>query len=182
MKVLYIDGCVREDSRTKIIAQKYLDGLKGEVEVVCLESINMQPLNGERLCKRDYLIEKGDFSNDIFNLANQFAIADEIVISAPFWDLSFPSLLKIYLENITVSGITFYYDNGRPIGLCKAKKLTYITTSGGPIFEDFGYSYVKALAKNFYGIKQTKCYRAENLDVKCVTKEYVLNEKILEIE
>jgi FMN-dependent NADH-azoreductase len=106
--------------------------------------------------------------------AKQFAEADEIVIAAPFWDLSFPALLKAYVEQITVSGITFEYIEGRPYGLCKAKRLTYVTTSGGPIFVDFGYEYIKSLAKNFYGISETKAYRAMDLDVQMITADEVL--------
>ena len=78
------------------------------------------------------------------------------------------------MEQITVSGITFEYKNGRPFGLCKAKRLIYVTTSGGPIFADFGYEYIKTLAKNFYGIQQTKAYRAMNLDVDMIAAEDVL--------
>ncbi|MBR4868161.1 MAG: ACP phosphodiesterase, partial [Clostridia bacterium] len=78
------------------------------------------------------------------------------------------------MEQITVSGITFEYNDGRPCGLCKAKSLTYVTTSGGPIFADFGYEYVKALAQNFYGIKKTIAYRAMNLDVNMIAAEDVL--------
>ena len=96
------------------------------------------------------------------------------MIAAPFWDLSFPAKLKIYLEQITVSGITFQYRNGRPTGLCRAKRLTYVTTSGGPIFDDFGYTYVKTLAKNFYGIEKTEAVRAMNLDVDTISAQDLL--------
>lgn len=48
-------------------------------------------------------------------------------------DLSFPARLKIYLENIYVTGIVSKYDeNGRPRGLCRAERLYYVTTAGGP--------------------------------------------------
>ncbi len=106
--------------------------------------------------------------------ATQFAEADEIVIAAPFWDLSFPAILKAYVEQIAVSGITFKSVNGKPLGLCKAKRLTYVTTSGGPVFADFGYEYIKALAKNFFGISITKAYRATSLDVNMIAPEDVL--------
>ena len=82
--------------------------------------------------------------------------------------------MKIYLEQITVSGITFEYIDGRPCGLCKAKSLTYVTTSGGPIFDDFGYTYVKSLAQKFYGIEKTEAVRAMNLDVEMISPEEVL--------
>jgi FMN-dependent NADH-azoreductase len=100
-------------------------------------------------------------------LSQQFASADTIVIAAPFWDFSFPSVLKIYFENITVSGITFEYsDEGRPLSKCGAKKLYYITTSGGYIGNNnFGFDYVKALAENFFGINDISFYSAEGLDI-----------------
>ena len=117
----------------------------------------------------------------MFRYAKQFAAADEIVIAAPFWDLSFPAKLKIYLEQIAVAGITFDYIDGRPKGLCKAKKLTYVTTSGGPIFEDFGYAYIKALAQKFYGIPQTEAVRAMNLDVDMISAEDLLQKASISV-
>lgn len=178
MKILHINACVRENSRTKRLAQEILKDKSGDIVEIELEKLNLKPLNQERLKKRDTLIANGKLDDEMFDFAREFAQADEIVISAPFWDLSFPSLLKIYMENVSVSGITFRYDNGRPVGLCKAKSLTYVTTSGGKIFEDFGYSYVKSLATNFYGIKDVVSYRVENTDVKCLNCEEVLNEEI----
>ena len=78
----------------------------------------------------------------------------------------FPAVVKNYFENITVNGLTFAYsENGIPYGLCKAKRLIYVTTSGGPIIYNFGFDYVSALAKNFYGIKEVCCIKAEGLDV-----------------
>lgn len=108
-----------------------------------------------------------DYSGSEFKLAKQFKDADTIVIAAPFWDLSFPSVLKVYFENITVSGLTFEYSrDGRPVGKCKAKKLYYITTSGGYIGKNnFGFDYVKALAENFFGINDIYFYSAEGLDI-----------------
>lgn len=182
MSVLFINACPREGSRTKILADNYLKDVKQEVIQIDLEQIGLLPLNGERLAKRDRLIANGDFSNEFFSLARQFAKADEIVIASPFWDLSFPALVKIYFENITVSGITFKYNNGNPVGLCNAKKLTYITTAGGKILVDFGYSYIKTLATQFYGISETVCFRAENLDVMGIIGEEVLNQPISKIK
>ena len=99
-------------------------------------------------------------------MANQFASADIIVIAAPYWDLMFPSVVKTYFEKITINGLTFAYSKeGIPCGLCKAKRLIYVTTSGGPIHYDFGYDYVASLSKCFYGIKDVSCVKAEGLDI-----------------
>ena len=62
--------------------------------------------------------------------------------------------------------MTFEYgDKGIPRGLCKAERLIYVTTSGGPIIYNFGYDYVSALAKMFYGINEVKCFSAQKLDI-----------------
>ena len=68
----------------------------------------------------------------MFEPARQFAAADKLVIAAPFWDMSFPAILKIYLERISVTDLTFgYSEEGAMVGLCRASKLLYITTRGG---------------------------------------------------
>ena len=127
-KILFINACVREDSRTMELSRYLLKSLLGEIIEVNLYKERIFPLDKKGLEKRNI----HDYSGNEFDLAKQFAIADTIVISAPFWDLSFPSVLKIYFENITVSGITFEYScEGIPVGKCNAKKLYYITTSGG---------------------------------------------------
>lgn len=179
MSVLFINACVRDNSRTLAIARKVLENYDCEIEEVVLNDLNISPLNKMLLSKRENLIKNNELNNEFFKLANQFSKADEIIIAAPFWDLSFPALLKTYFENITVSGITFCYNNGKPEGLCSAKKLTYVTTSGGKIFIDYGYNYIKTLALNFYGIKETICYKVEDLDVKMIDVKDVLKEKII---
>lgn len=173
--VLFINACVRENSRTLVLAKDFLNRCCGDIVELNLEKESILPLNRELLSKRENLIAKEAFNDEMFKYARQFADADDIVIAAPFWDLGFPALFKIYIEAITVSGITFRYNEGRPQGFCKAKKLTYITTSGGPIHDDFGYTYIKTLARNFYGISNVECIRAENLDVECVEPEDVLH-------
>ena len=174
MSILFVNACVRENSRTLVLAKDILSKMSGAVTEVNLNRENVLPLNRELLEKRERLIATGNKNDPMLRYATQFAEADEIVIAAPFWDLSFPGILKAYIEQITVSGITFAYSDGRPCGLCKAKRLTYVTTSGGPIFADFGYEYIKALAKGFYGIGETKAYRAMNLDVNMIGAEEVL--------
>ena len=165
--ILFINACVRKDSRTKRIADFLLNKLNGEIKEINLEKENIRPLNNETLDFRTKLIESANFNNPIFDYAKDFAKADEIVIAAPFWDLSFPATLKCYIEAINILGITFEYSpQGIPKGLCRAKKLYYITTSGGKIFnEEFGFGYIKSLCNNFYGIKDVTLIKAEELDI-----------------
>ncbi len=166
--ILYINACVREASRTHRLAAYLLEGLgkKDNVTEIRLDGAGLKPLDGRRLAYRDECLKKRNFDDPIFEPAKQFAAADTIVISAPFWDNAFPALLKIYLENICVSGLTFKYDEtGRPVGLCRGKKLYYVVTSGGPHFASFGYDYMKVMAQMMFGIPETVLIAAENLDV-----------------
>lgn len=181
MSILFINACVRKDSRTLVLAKNVMKDIKGEIIELNLNLENIEPLNTELLKKRDSLIKDGKLDDPMFRYARQFAQADEIVIAAPFWDLSFPAKLKIYLEQITVSGITFKYMGGRPKGLCKAKKLTYVTTSGGPIFDDFGYTYVKTLAQKFYGIEKAEAVRAMNLDVDMISADELMEKAAISV-
>lgn len=166
-KILFINSCARDQSRTNELADHLLKCLEGEIINLDLYKTNVMPIDSVGLEKREENIKNGNFSCSEFQLARQFALADIIVVAAPFWDLSFPSVLKVYFENITVSGVTFEYSQeGYPVSKCRAKKLYYITTSGGYIANNnFGFDYVKALAKNFFGINEVYFYSAEGLDI-----------------
>ena len=174
--VLLINACVRRGSRTKKLADALLSRMKGPIEEVRLEEIRFPVVNEAFLSRRDRLISEDNFRDPLFGLARQFAEADEIVIAAPFWDLSFPASLKQYFEQINVIGITFRYTpQGMPEGLCKAERLTYVTTAGGAYFpEEYGFGYVEALARNFYGIRDVRLLKATGLDLIGADAETIL--------
>ena len=165
--MLYVNACVRKKSRTKRLAEKLLIRLDKPYEEIRLEEIDFPVVNENYLTKRDMFISKGDFQDSMFDLARQFSEAETIIIAAPYWDLSFPAMLKQYLEQITVVGITFKYsEEGVPVGLCKANRLLYVTTAGGHyVPEEFGFGYVKALAQNYYGIRDVRQIAAAGLDI-----------------
>ena len=165
--ILFINACVREQSRTLILAKRLLKKLDEDIKEVQLEKIDFPVVNEDFINHRDALLRTGKFDDPMFDLGRDFANADTVVIAAPYYDLSFPSMLKQYFEQVNVVGLTFAYsDAGIPTGLCKAKKLYYVTTAGGPILSDeFGFGYVKALAETFYGIKHIYQIKAEGLDI-----------------
>lgn len=163
---LYINACVRENSRTDEIAKELLSLVDGEFTERKLDEMNMSFLSAERLEYRTKLIEQGNYNDSMFDLAKEFANADKIVISAPFWDLSFPTLLKMYIENIYVTGIVSKYsENGIPQGLCKAQTLYYVTTAGGEYDPRFSFDYIKELCTVCLGIPNVKLIKAQMLDV-----------------
>ena len=161
--ILFINACVRPESRTRRLADCLLAKLakKGDlVKEVVLEDIDFPKVDNAFLSFRDEQIANEDFSAPVFELAKDFAAADTIVIAAPFWDFSFPAMLKQYLEQICVTGITFY-----------------VTTAGGMIYsEAFGYGYVKELAQSFFGIRECRFIKAEGLDIIGADVEGILKE------
>ena len=165
--ILFINACVRKESRTRKLAEKLLIKLNKPYEEVRLEDISFPVVNEIFLNIRNQFISDGDFHSLIFDHARRFAQAETIVIAAPYWDLSFPSALKQYLEQISVVGITFRYsEDGVPIGLCRAKRLIYVTIADGYyVPEEFGYGYVKAFAQNYYGIQDVRQITAAGLDI-----------------
>ncbi len=177
--VLFIDACARKGSRSRELAEAVLSHIIKEdpdVEKVSLYDCDLKPLTEERIKARDTALAKNDFSDTAFKPGRQFAGADIIIMAVPYWDLSFPAILKLYLEDVSVNGITFTYDNkGIPHGMCKAKKLYYVTTAGGEIGNNnYGYEYVKALTRGLFGVKDTKCIRAVGLDMETVDARGVL--------
>ena len=179
-KILYINACVRQNSRTKRLADCLISCLEGETEEIRLENMDFGVSDESFIKERIWLLAKGEYDHPMFSLARTFAAADLIVIAAPYWDLSFPAALKQYFEKVNAIGITFFYDEaGQPRGLCKARKLYYVTTAGGPIDSDaFGYGYVKALAETFYGIPETERISLENLDLDGADAEAMLREAV----
>ena len=178
--VLFINACVRDASRTEKIARSLLEKIGENVEEVKLNEISFPKVDEAFLEKRDSLLAEGRKDAEMFALARQFAAADMIVIAAPYWDLSFPAALKQYIEQINVSGITFAYtDAGYPVGLCRAGKLYYVTSAGGNyIPEEFGFGYIKALAENFYGIRDVEQIRAAGLDLDGADPKQIIDQVI----
>ena len=171
--LLFVNSCVRgEKSRTLKLARRFLeryqaahpDTVVTEVDV-CAH--RLPPQYPEVLAQRDELWNAGKLDDPMFAPARQFAAADKIVMAAPFWDLSFPAALKIYLERISVTDITFGYDaDGKGVGLCKASKLLYITTRGGYYAgtpQDIATAHIKGLGV-MYGIDDVQFLDAEGLD------------------
>lgn len=175
---LFINACARHESRTKRLTDHLLSKWDDPVTELDLYDIEFDATDEAYLDNRDKLISDGNFTDPMFDMARQFAGADRIVIAAPYWDLSFPAVLKQYLEKVNVVGITFIYTpEGIPKGLCRAKELFYVTTAGGNyVPEEFGFGYVKALAESYYGIEKIELIQAVGLDLVGADAEQILSE------
>ena len=182
--ILLLNACVREGSRTLRLAKRVLAHLDGNVTEIDLEREALRPLTSKTLAEREAILQSGDFEAPMLRYARAFAAADEIVVAAPYWDLSFPAAVKTFFEHVTVTGVTFSYgEDGRPVGHCRAKRLFYVMTAGGPILPpNHGFAYVRDLASMFYGIPETVLFTAELLDVVGADVEKALRDAEGEIE
>lgn len=166
------------------LAGRVLERLGGTAEEVDLGKEGLRPLDLEALREREALLGAGERGAPAFRYARQFAGAEVIVVAAPYWDLSFPSALKVYFEHVMISGLTFDYSpEGVPFSLCRAERLLYVTTAGGPILQpDHGFGYVRSLAETFFGIRDIRRFSAEGLDLVGADVERLVAGALAEID
>lgn len=109
--ILFVNACMRgNDSRTLSLCKEYLaTKTSDDIEEVNLDKLALSPLSGSSAAYRMEKQAEKAWEDPIFTYAKQMAEADEIVIGAPYWDLSFPAALKTYLEHCCVCDVTFHY-------------------------------------------------------------------------
>ena len=189
-QALYIDCCIRgEQSRTKKLAEAFLAayGARDDVSIDRLTLMDepIIPFSNGFFWQREQLLERGALDHPRFRYAHQFQQADRIIIAAPFWDLSFPALLKVYIENLCVQGITFDCNvTGGCFGVCRAEKMLFLTTRGGSMEGspmDNGTKYLSDMAK-FFGIPQFAHIAADGLDMGLEPVEVILGRAIARAE
>lgn len=189
-KILIIDSCVRrEESCTKQMLDKAVETLKSRHEDWTFETLTLMDMdlkywNTESLKVRDRLLLNGQHDAPQFRLGNQFREADGIVIAAPFWDLSVPAMLKVYIENISADGITFSTSEEGLTGICKFQWMLFLTTRGG-IWEgsdmEMGSPYMEALSR-FFGHGKYYCVAADGMDIAELDTEAIMEKALEEVE
>lgn len=166
-KLVFIDACIRQgESRTRRIAYPILSALSQRYETVRYdlpEIDGIVPLNPKLFEERG----QGDIPAWAVQAAKDIAEADRILIAAPFWDMSFPAVLKCFFEQTSLFDITFT-DNGKTcVGLCKAPKVLYITTRGMDIPtgdpREQATPYLKALG-SLWNLGELTTIAAWNMD------------------
>lgn len=164
-KLIYIDATMREESRTRMIAEPLVGELakRYEIERIKLDGADFPAVGSRILHDRD----NGIVPQEYADMAGRIAAADRIVIAAPFWDMSFPSMLKVFLENMSLFHITFDSDDTHCYGLCRCEKVLYVTTRGMNIHTgdplEQATPYIKALSC-LWGLGELFVVAAENMD------------------
>ncbi len=172
MNILFINACVRgEASNTLKLCRAALEALQEKFPEATISEVDLnidrpEPLYPEQVEQRSALHAAKAYDHALYAYAREFAAADKIVIGAPYWDLAFPSVLKIYLERICAVDVTFAYSpEGAPYSLCRGDQLLYVSTAGGPVEGlNLGFDYIKALCMVFFGISDVRCFMIPGLD------------------
>lgn len=163
--LIYINACMRAGSRTQRIATPIIEELRKNYNVETIDlTKNLYPV-ADNCTLEDR--NQGIVPPEHVALAKKIAASDRIVIAAPFWDMSFPSALKVFFENMSLFGVTFDSNDKECYGLCKAEKVMYITTRGMNISTgdpmEQATPYIKALSY-LWGWGELTVISAQNMD------------------
>ena len=186
-KVLYIKANIKNEgeSRTFKVSNSFVEEYKKnnpEDEIITLDLYkeNIDFLRHDDLGKLFGPKDEESKNNSILKYAYQFADADKYIIAAPMWNLSFPAILKAYIDYVSVSGITFKYTAEGPVGLLNNKKAVHIVSRGGGYDNspyEMGDRYLRTIL-GFFGINNIETIAIDNLDVIGVNVEEKVEEGI----
>ncbi|WP_321311348.1 NAD(P)H-dependent oxidoreductase [Halarcobacter sp.] len=115
------------------------------------ESLNhyIASLIKDEMSKKNYVeyidLYKSDYQQGFYKLENEntkeriyfqdkITKADEIIFVFPYWWGSIPAILKNWLDWNFSTNFAYSYENSKPKGLLKNKKVTVFTTTGAPKF------------------------------------------------
>lgn len=180
MRVLFVNACMRgEASRTLLLCRAFLSEMEKvlpDIEIIThdLRTMGLKSVDQAVLDMKEPLCDAYAWDHPLFAPVNEFRSADVVLIGAPYWDMSFPSVLKVWVENMYVRNLTFRYDNDQSVGLCRGRESVYITTAGSPIGEnDWGTAYMRAVL-NTLGIPGFTRISAEALDLASSNPEAIM--------
>lgn len=119
IRILHLIASPREASRSRAVAQAYLDALKQSDPTVAVEALDLwatalPAIDGALLsakyavlARRPHQPEEAQAWQQVQALAQHFLGFDHYVISVPMWNLGIPYRLKHYIDVITQPGMTF---------------------------------------------------------------------------
>jgi FMN-dependent NADH-azoreductase len=146
-----------------------------------------EPVSGDAY---NELSEPDKCAVDIINqLCSQFMSADMYVIATPMWSISFPSILKKYIDCIVINHRTIEIADDNTRGLLNDKKrdMVYIQSSGGvcPLLLsnklNHGVEYCHDLFK-FLGINKFERILIQGVDDKNIGKGHAIVKANREME
>lgn len=183
-KVLYVKVNPKTDEQSDscklanhFLKEYQLHNPEDEIEILDLYNADIPFLDvdvfrawGKFAAKEKLNPVEQEKSERMDELTDQFMAADKVIFSAPFWNLSFPPMLKAYMDTICIVGKTFHYTADGAKGLLEDRPCLLVETRGGFYSEgenaklEFSESYLKAIM-SFLGIYNFHSVIAEGIDV-----------------
>ncbi|OOM77986.1 FMN-dependent NADH-azoreductase [Clostridium sp. BL-8] len=186
-KVLYIkvNNKPEGQSRTFKISDNFIEEYRknnpnDEIVTLDLYKEKIDFLKGEDLGTIFGPKNEQSRNHPVLKYTYEFVEADKYVIASPMWNLNIPSILKAYIDYVSVVGITFKYTEQGPIGLLENKKALHIASRGGA-YSGTPYEMDGIYLRNilsFFGINDVKTIAAEKLDVAGEDTDKILQDAI----
>lgn len=177
-KLLYIvaNSKPEEISSSKTVGRALVNGILDKYKNLSLEELDLYSEHIPRpkysyFSSRSTLIKEEALSKlsaqeqsdiqQMSKLCDQFVAASVYVVASPMWSLSFPAVLKDYIDCIIQAEKTITFTNNKPEGLLNDRPRTffYVQSSGANIpwimkpILDKGLNYVEDIMK-FIGISK----------------------------
>lgn len=110
--------------------------------------------------------------------------ADLLVIAAPMYNFTLPSMLKAWIDHVARAGVTFRYTDKGAQGLVTGKRVVVIATMGGrhePGASDHLRPYLRTVL-GFLGMTAVDFIVADGLNLGAVAREQSLREAHRQID
>lgn len=177
-KLLYIVANSKPEqlSSSETVGRTLVDSIMGKIDNLTLEEVHLyddyipRP-RSNYFSSRSTLVNTGEMSKlpeseqkdvkQMIKLCDQFVSASIYVLAAPMWSLSFPGVVKDYIDCILQADKTIKFENNKPEGLMNDRLRTfiYVQSSGANIpwiispALNKGLNYVKDIMR-FIGISK----------------------------
>lgn len=99
-------------------------------------------------------------------LVAELEAADEYVVGVPMHNFTIAAVLRLWIDQVARVGKTFAYVDGRPVGILKGKKATFLVASGGvygPGSAAASFNFVEPYLRTFFGflgVTEVQAYAA----------------------
>lgn len=149
MKLLHLDSSILGDgSASRALSAAIVERI---VETHADVEISYRDLVADPIPHMDLPIFMGlDGGAEV----QQFLDSDIVVIGAGFYNFTFPSQLKSWIDRIAVRGKTFAYSESGPVGLAKGKRVIIALARGNVYGEGspyVAYEHAETLLRSVFG-------------------------------
>jgi FMN-dependent NADH-azoreductase len=155
MKVLYINSNPKpiDQSFGLRLGRHFLNELSNQHENVEVETVNLYEENipfidadvldawGKLAAGQELSPAQVEKTVRMGELLEQFLSAEMYIFNTPMWNLSYPPMLKAYIDNVVIAGKTFKYSENGPIGLLGGKTAVHVQSRGGVYSEGPAQSF-----------------------------------------